>query len=315
MLGLYCYCTTLPSGHHTLHRDTFDIAFFLQPTATRDFSYRVKILNPHLKRDTIVRDVRKLQRRFESIIDMKVRLMDEFGEQIPPSTNFSVGYFAGRPLVKYWIYTTDDLRMMYVNCPTTDIMLWCDGNSEDIETPKSKRKKKEEVFLSKREDKENKMEELAEELKELNGDKFSEMQYRLWARMIVNGIHSSKETPPQIPLITGVTPKRRNKFDEERKFLQESIVSTAAAVVKAVNNGSTIVQSPSIQQTVQDPSTDPSTSLNSQLGVSPAKAAEIRGKSFGQLSVLKQLYDDNVLTQEEFQDQKNVILSHLKKLQ
>ncbi len=198
---------------------------------------------------------------------------------------------------------------------TVQLLLWCDGNSEDIETPKSKRKKKEEVFLSKREDKENKMEELAEELKELNGDKFSEMQYRLWARMIVNGIHSSKETPPQIPLITGVTPKRRNKFDEERKFLQESIVSTAAAVVKAVNNGSTIVQSPSIQQTVQDPSTDPSTSLNSQLGVSPAKAAEIRGKSFGQLSVLKQLYDDNVLTQEEFQDQKNVILSHLKKLQ
>ena len=50
----------------------------------------------------------------------------------------------------------------------------------------------------------------------------------------------------------------------------------------------------------------------SQLGVSPGKAAEIRGKSFGQLNALKQLYDDQVLTLEEFQEQKTVILSQLK---
>ena len=48
--------------------------------------------------------------------------------------------------------------------------------------------------------------------------------------------------------------------------------------------------------------------------MSPGKAADIRGKSFGQLSTLKQLYDDHVLTQEKFNEQKRVILSGLKKL-
>ena len=56
------------------------------------------------------------------------------------------------------------------------------------------------------------VESLATELKELHGDKLqlNETQYRLWARMIVSGIHTSKDEPPQVPLITtGVTPKRK----------------------------------------------------------------------------------------------------------
>ena len=50
----------------------------------------------------------------------------------------------------------------------------------------------------------------AEELQELHGDKLelNDTQYSLWARMIVTGIHGSKDTPPQVPLITGVTPKQ-----------------------------------------------------------------------------------------------------------
>ena len=53
------------------------------------------------------------------------------------------------------------------------------------------------------------MEDLAKELQELHGDRLelNDTQYHLWARMIVTGIHASKDTPPQVPLITGVTPK------------------------------------------------------------------------------------------------------------
>ena len=247
---------------------------------------------------------------------MKVRFMEEFNEQVPPSTNFSVGYFVGRTYgTKHWICTEEDLKMMYVKCPGPDIMLWCDGRSEDTETPASKRVKVDDHSSTKRESKENQIEQLAGELKERNKDKLelTEPQYRLWARLLSTGVHSSKDEPPKIPLITGVTPKRRSKVDEDRRFLQESIASTTAAVVKAVNSGGTLVQSPSIQQTVQEPSTSSNKSDNrSQLGVSPGKAAEIRGKSFGQLNALKQLYDDQVLTLEEFQEQKTVILSQLK---
>ena len=48
--------------------------------------------------------------------------------------------------------------------------------------------------------------------------------------------------------------------------------------------------------------------------MSPGKAAEIRGKSFGQLGTLKKLFEDGVLTQKEFKEQKDIILSGLKKL-
>ena len=36
-------------------------------------------------------------------------------------------------------------------------------------------------------------------------------QLRLWARMVVTGIHDDLEEPPQVPMITGITPKRAKK--------------------------------------------------------------------------------------------------------
>ena len=32
---------------------------------------------------------------------------------------------------------------------------------------------------------------------------YSDPQYQLWARMIVNTLHSSKDIPPEVPMITG----------------------------------------------------------------------------------------------------------------
>lgn len=273
-------------------------------------------MNPTRKKDTIIRDMRHFHGRFSSIVDMRVRLMEEFQEQLPSTTTFGIGYFAGRQSEKYWIFTEGDLTAMYTTCPNPDIMLWCEGRSDDDST-KSKKRKTDEACASKREEKERKTEELTEELMELNEDRLdlTEMQYRLWARMIVRGCHSSKDVPPDIPTISDSTPKKRkNKAsDKELRNLEESVVNTAAAVAKAVS-GATLIQSPSIHQVVHD--SPPSSSGGSrlpQLGISPGKASDIRGKSLGQLSTLKQLYDSNVLTEKEFDEQKNVILSGLKK--
>ena len=156
--------------------------------------------------------------------------------------------------------------------------------------------------------------EIAEELKELHEHKLelSEVQYRLWARMLVTGVHSSKESPPQVPMITGCTPRRsvsrKNDFN-----IQETIVSTAAAAVKAFTQNSPnslVVQSPQIQHTINESQTPQSS--GQQLGVSPGKLSEIRGKSYSQLATLKQLYEDGVLTVCEFDEQKEMILNGLK---
>ena len=126
--------------------------------------------------------------------------------------------------------------------------------------------------------------------------------------MLVTGVHSSKENPSQVPMITGSTPRRQVS---QKKGLEDSIISTAAAVVKAVTQNSpcssAMVQSPQINQTISEA---PNTGQGSS--VSSGKISEIRGKSYTQLATL---YEDGVLTQHEFQEQKEMILSGLKKLQ
>ena len=61
--------------------------------------------------------------------------------------------------------------------------------------------------------KRNKVEVLAKELKEQNCDKMelTKPQYQLWAPMIVTGVHADKDVPPQILIISEVTPRRKTK--------------------------------------------------------------------------------------------------------
>jgi hypothetical protein len=112
-------------------------------------------------------------------------------------------------------------------------------------------------------------------------------------------------------MITGSTPRRPVSQKED---LEESIISTAATIVKAAvaqnSPSSSVVQLPQINQTINE-----GTAPQKGLGVSPGKISEIRGKSYTQLATLKKLYEDGVLTLTEFEEQKEMILSGLKKLQ
>lgn len=90
----------------------------------------------------------------------------------------------------------------------TDLCLWCDGRSVEGEESggnSKKRKRDTSPPPSKCALKEKQIDDIAAELMADKLD-FSDPQYRLWARMIVTGNHSSKETPPRVPLITGITP-------------------------------------------------------------------------------------------------------------
>ena len=248
--------------------------------------------------------MRHFHGRFNSITDLKVRLMEELEESVPQTTKFAVGYFL--QATKHWICNEEDLNALYTACDN-HIMLWCDGREDECteHTPSrsSKRRKKGEERATKREEVEQRVEDLAKELEELHGDKLelTDTQYRLWARMIVTGVHASKDTPPQVPLITGVATKRK-QAETFKDTLATAIVKAAASNYPSP----TVVQTPHIQQTI--------TQSQEATGVSPGKAAEIRSKSFDQLGTLKKLFEDGILTQNEFEEQKDIILSGLKKL-
>lgn len=50
---------------------------------------------------------------------------------MPPTTQLSVGYFAGWQSTKKWLVTQEDLTAMYSELRQggkTDVCLWCDGD-------------------------------------------------------------------------------------------------------------------------------------------------------------------------------------------
>ena len=193
-----------------------------------------------------------------------------------------------------------------------DVCLWCDGYSGDADScqlPSQKRRKKDDSghASTKCGEKEKEVDDLTSELRDIHGsESYSDPQYRLWARMIANGIHSSMEVPPQVPMITGITPTRKAK-----KSIEETIASTVTAVVKAMNSAS---QQPSALAIPATPVQCTTNQAMATVGVSPSKSVDIRGKCLAQLSNLKQLLDESILTEEEVKEQKGCILGTLRKL-
>ena len=110
--------------------------------------------------------------------------------------NLRLATFSKQPNIGY-VMKKISMNVLYAVCDK-QIMLWCDGREDECHiesTPSrsSKRRKKGEEHVTKREEKKQRVEDLAKELQELNKDELelNDTQYRLWARMIVTGIHAS----------------------------------------------------------------------------------------------------------------------------
>ena len=93
-------------------------------------------------------------------------------------------------------------------------------------------------------------------------------------------------------------PKKR------KDSLSDALAGAAVAFAQVVSSKDATTKSPSVslQHT------------GSGQGVSPAKAVELRMKNYEQLRYLQQLFDDGVLTEKEFSEQKRDILDFLRKI-
>jgi len=132
-----------------------------------------------------------------------------------------------------------------------------------------------------------------------HGDVYDKPQLKLWARMLHCGSHTDYDTPPRVPLITGTAPKRRKSdFSETFRNIAAEAVARAispppAATATTGDNGNT-------------------TSI--EAGISPGKTVELHSKNLQQLRFIQQLYEDNILSAEEFAEQKGMILQAIRKL-
>ena len=224
-----------------------------------------------------------------------MKLIEEFGESVPPTTDFQVGYFHGKQSAKHWMVTNDDLTLMYESIGTKkhEVLLWCDARSKELSRTSRGSKKFAEATEtrppSKRKIIEDDISETVSELKERHKSNYTMPQIRLWARMIASGNHDSFDDAPSIPAITGVAPKRK------RESLSTVVAGVASSIASAIRP-------------------DVGTSSSSPAGRSPGKISDLRLKKLQELRELQQLLDLGVLTPEEFAEQKSIVLEALRKL-
>lgn len=208
---------------------------------------------------------------------------------------FDVGYYEGQQHSKIWLFSDTDLQAMYKNYPTGEITLWCDGRTPNAKEEGSGYSKRKGDDCSMGPSKRQKMEEVDlvfKELKEKHGNTFDTPRLRLWARMVTNKIHNDLDSPPNIPVFCS-TPRR-----PRQQSLSSAITGAANALVKAFG----------------DTAQDSETSACRQPGVSPGKAVDLRMKNYEQLRYVQQLFDDGILSEKEYIEQKQCILSSLRKL-
>ena len=128
-----------------------------------------------------MRDLHHFHGKFDSVLGMKMKLMDTFGALLPPTTDFQIGYFSGKQSTKYWIMCQEDLDSLnkLVEKRAGSVMLWCDGKSApgletNTSTSGTKRKKKaDDPPPTKRQQIEDELESVVKDLQEKHGNKYT----------------------------------------------------------------------------------------------------------------------------------------------
>ena len=193
--------------------------------------------------------------------------------------------------------------------PGNEIFLWCIGKEEQEDESLHQHgvKRKSEGVLNKRQARDDEIDIVFQLLKEKHGDTYSTPQYRLWACMIICGTHDDLDTPPKVPMIIGAPMPKRPK----QKSLTSALVDAATAFASAI--------SPTQCSSNTGPPSEPTTPkvpgrAISRTGVSPGRVADVRMKNLEQLRFIQHLLDDGILSSEEFDEQKHIILDTLRKL-
>ena len=184
------------------------------------------------------------------------------------------------------------------------ISTWCEGVSNDEGRSNSKRKRDNDLGVSKRQEKEEDVEDNFKVLQEKHGKnkQFTTPMLRLWARTISAGLHDDLDSPPDLPAFSQSQPKKPRK----QESLSDTISEAAVSIVHALSGSSS-------KEKEKEPIT-PSKTASVSIGVSPGKSVELRMKNFEQLRYLQQLYEDHILDESEYQEQKRNILTALRKL-
>ena len=232
--------------------------------------------------------------------ELKNVIREGLQDEISPK-DFDVGYVQGSNIIR--ICNRDDIAELssLISKPASNVIIWCDGlrsnnkrqtqtDSEDDSDDESRRLRNKRRRSAKESDRDKEVQEYVKELNKKHGSTYTPMQYRIWAEMKAGGLHANLDDPPTTSMFSRAGGGNKTV--------------TQSPIVKAVTDAATALTS-----VMTKPSDRSGTG-----GGSPAKLIENRSKLYRQLSDLRNLRDDGVLSDKEYQDEKEAIMGFLKQL-
>ncbi len=214
--------------------------------------------------------------------------------------DFPIGFYDKS--AKLWLNNNKDLQdALALLKKNRRLIFWCmglgkshDSSDHDIdgEDSTSRRPAKKRKCTAISEEKASRITELKTQLRQNHGSKYSSVQYALWAEMIVGGTHESVDEAPPVPMFGAHRPRGRPSTGN----LADALTDVADKIASAF--------SPTTSQTRH-------TSGNYS---SPSKSVELRGKYIQQLKEMVNLRDIGALTDEEYEEQRSVVVNLMRKL-
>lgn len=250
----------------------------------------LKVLSPENKKDYKTVSLRGLDKE---TIDTPAKLKAAIAMQCDGLSDQSIdiGYFNHSK--KLWINSRLDVNDVWAMVEKGErVTLWCLDTSATLkrkrdepagEERQSKRRNNlQQQCTSTVEERRTQAKENEEKLMDLHKDKWTSFQYKLWAEMLVYGTHSSFEEPPSSSMFV-----RDKKHPSSSSHVGDD---TAVGMVAAM---STLCQALIPKETPKPPIS------------SPMKNAQLRGTYMKQLNELRQLYDSEILTKDEYEGQRS----------
>ena len=236
---------------------------------------------------------------------------------IPQSLDFQLGYYSGKQSKKHWLINDADLKDMYhAHDSRQSVFLWCDRADEQISTAKRTKTLPSQVpsAKSRKVDTDEELEETVEMIRAIHGDKYSYSQYCIWARLVLSGMFKDITVAPPIPAIQGTAqPSKRTQ-----ESLKDVIAGAAVTFVNAMRSPDYSTSSVKAQNSVVINNSQVSpmkdNQSNTSAGISPCRATDLRMKKLQELRELQNLLESKILNDEEFLEQKAIVLQSLHKL-
>ena len=260
-------------------------------TASSAPTFSIKIMSEKKKSEHSVQNLH-FSGQFASLDALKQGVLSKCADRISIQAGF--GYIEpghGVNGKKRWLMSHDDLQEMYsAHEDRREILLWsyaCTSKrprSPDVPEEGSSAPKRSRYY--KQIDKLREVDEIEEELRSKNAEKYTEEQIRMWAHLIHMKKHTSYDEPPN------------------KRFWKSK--SSATGSTGAATSGATGVT------TCASGVSTSSVAASKSVSASPGKRVNLRGQCIDQLLRLQQLFDNGGLTQEQYTEMKEGIMNEMK---